>query len=62
MGSDFTPTLLEAIDADFLPDFLGGNCNCQGFGGDCMMSDIGPWLDYELVSPKGIRHKSLRYE
>ena len=28
MGSDFTATLLEAIDADFLPDFLGGNCNC----------------------------------
>ena len=48
--------MLEVIDADSLPDFLGGTCKCEHLGG-CMNSDIGPWNDFECVDPIGIRKK-----
>jgi hypothetical protein len=41
--------LLEVIDADQLPCFLGGDCKCDAnAGGDdtdygCLSSDRGPW-------------------
>lgn len=60
-GSDYKDLLLEEIDADLLPAFLGGKCTCKEFGSECMMSDIGPWQDYKLVNePLSIKLKSGR--
>ncbi|XP_002984078.2 phosphatidylinositol/phosphatidylcholine transfer protein SFH1 [Selaginella moellendorffii] len=39
-GSNFAPKLLELVDKQNLPEFLGGSCRCpQG----CEYSDAGPW-------------------
>ena len=54
IGGGFKPTLLEHIDVDVLPKFLGGNCDYEG---GCISSNIGPWNDYEIVQPRGIRKK-----
>jgi hypothetical protein len=40
IGNDFLPQLLEYIDADDLPSFLGGNCMCPN---GCICSNAGPW-------------------
>lgn len=42
LGSNYKSTLLQTIDADNLPDFLGGTCKCPG---GCENADIGPWND-----------------
>jgi len=42
-GSDYLPTLLEFVEEDKLPTFLGGKCTAP------FPSDIGPWNDYEIV-------------
>jgi hypothetical protein len=36
LGSDFQSDLLEYIDADSLPDFLGGTCKCEHMPGGCV--------------------------
>lgn len=36
LGSNFKSVLLEYIDADSLPDFLGGNCKCEHMPGGCV--------------------------
>jgi hypothetical protein len=43
--------LLEVVDADQLPFFLGGECKCNPAASDdpdhdcgCLSSDKGPWL------------------
>jgi hypothetical protein len=41
LGSGYKSSLLQFIDADNLPDFLGGNCKCA----DPFHIDIGPWND-----------------
>ncbi|CAG9332436.1 unnamed protein product [Blepharisma stoltei] len=41
-GSKFQKKLLELAPADNVPQFLGGNCNCQV---GCLMSNAGPWND-----------------
>ena len=61
LGSDYVPALLDAIDESQLPHFFGGTCDCREFGGDCMRSDKGPWLDYEVDWPKGIRAKVRKH-
>lgn len=33
LGSDYKDILLEHIDAESLPDFLGGSCKCEHMGG-----------------------------
>ena len=54
MGSNFHAQILEQIDAENLPDFLGGTCKCEG---GCLKSNAGPWLEYELVKPWGVKRK-----
>ena len=41
-GSKFQKKLLELVDSQNLPDFLGGACSCPG---GCLNSDKGPWRD-----------------
>ena len=42
LGSNYEKRLLEAIDAENLPTYLGGTCECAN---GCQNSDIGPWND-----------------
>lgn len=45
LGSKFQTQLLEDVDSENLPEFLGGTCNCpQG----CLNANAGPW------NPKGL--------
>lgn len=41
--SNYLKTLLEYIDDENLPVFLGGKCECKEIEGGCLYSDIGPW-------------------
>ena len=45
IGKDYTKTLLEYVDAEKLPKFLGGECECEG---GCLYAQPGPWHDYEI--------------
>ena len=45
--------MLELVDEHNLPDFLGGKCTQFGAHKD----GVGPWNDYEIVEPVGIRKK-----
>ena len=39
-GENYKDGLLERIDADCLPTYFGGTCNCPG---GCLFSNAGPW-------------------
>lgn len=41
--SSYQKKLLETVDAENLPSFLGGDCKCSHIDGGCLYSDIGPW-------------------
>ncbi len=52
---------MELVEAENLPDFLGGTCTCAEYGG-CMKSGLGPWVDFEITQPVGIRRKQITNE
>jgi hypothetical protein len=43
---DYVKKILDVIDAESLPTFLGGKCICSDIEGGCLFSDIGPWNPY----------------
>jgi hypothetical protein len=56
VGYGFKAVLLEYIDDQDIPSFLGGKCECKEYGG-CMKSNLGPWNDYEIAGPKTVRKR-----
>jgi hypothetical protein len=42
LGSNYKGELLDLIDAENLPTFYGGTCECPG---GCENADVGPWND-----------------
>lgn len=52
-GSGYQKDLLELVNDHNLPEFLGGKCTQFGMHKD----GVGPWNDYEIVEPVGIRKK-----
>ena len=49
LGGSYLPTLLEFVEAENLPDFLGGK-NTEKFPSDC-----GPWSQYTLIDNKLVK-------
>jgi hypothetical protein len=49
---------LELVEPKNLPDFLGGTCGLFGQHKD----GVGPWNDYEIVTPVGIKKKQITAE
>lgn len=45
LGGNYQNSLLEDIDADYLPKELGGGCECGGEKNACRKGDPGPWKD-----------------
>ena len=43
LKGNYQNDLLKLIDAENLPEFLGGKCKCENFEYGCLGSDIGPW-------------------
>lgn len=49
-GTDYKDVLLQHIDAENLPDFLGGKCTCSHMPGGCVPS---PYLESKKASAGG---------
>eukprot|EP00744_Colponema_vietnamica_P001094 GILI01001849.1.p1 GENE.GILI01001849.1~~GILI01001849.1.p1 ORF type:complete len:305 (+),score=85.90 GILI01001849.1:103-1017(+) len=59
VGSGYKDKLLALVDAENLPDFLGGTCTCEG---GCMMRDVGPWNDPSVGKPISVAAEELEEE
>mmetsp|Transcript_36207 Transcript_36207/g.35812 ORF Transcript_36207/g.35812 Transcript_36207/m.35812 type:complete len:98 (+) Transcript_36207:625-918(+) len=46
LGSKYHDDLFQYVDKANVPTEFGGNCTCENNGGDCFMSDRGPWHDF----------------
>ena len=55
-GGSYQKELFELVAPENLPSFLGGTCTCEEYGG-CLNAELGPWMDYEIVQPIGVRKK-----
>ena len=42
LGSSYQSEVMQLIDKENLPVFLGGDCECEG---GCENADVGPWND-----------------
>jgi hypothetical protein len=51
LGGSFQKTLLEYVEKENLPDFLGGTSTVP------IKANVGPWQEFEHTAPKGIRKK-----
>lgn len=56
IGGGYKTVLLEFIEDENIPSFLGGKCECLEHGG-CMKSNAGPWNDYDIVKPKSVKKR-----
>ena len=43
LSDKYMDSLLELIDIENIPSFLGGTCTCSHIEGGCLFADIGPW-------------------
>ncbi|TVU30215.1 hypothetical protein EJB05_21825 [Eragrostis curvula] len=48
LGAKYQAKLLEIIDTNQLPEFLGGSCTCSELGG-CLKGEKGPWMDPNIL-------------
>lgn len=42
-GNNYYSKLLNYVEEENIPSFLGGKCKCENFIGGCIASDVGPW-------------------
>ena len=59
IGGSYHKKLFAEVDPKQVPNFLGGECNCDPSGGDCLSTvfDMGPWNDYKITGVKQVALK-----
>ena len=51
IGAKYHKQIIELVEPEKLPKFLGGQCECPG---GCLKSNVGPWNEYRAIEPVGI--------